>query len=278
MALKEEVRDCWNNNPADYHARDLFKEDDKKFYEYIDEQFLKIHYFGQKDNVVLSSLIDYNSLKGKKVLEIGCGAGSICAEFAKHGAEIYGIDITTKAVELTKKRFELFELKGNIQTADAENLPFANDYFDFVFSWGVIHHTPDTQKAADEIYRVLKKGGEARVMVYHKNSLSYYYHKLIKKGIFQLELLEKDSQGLLNKYTDHTDIGGTPLAKCYSSKEMKKMFGKFENFKTDVYGAKVEVDVIPFSKFPVAKWILPEKTKDSLLGRYGWFLYITARK
>src|SRR6266699_3450587 len=116
---------------------------------------------------------DFRSARGLKVLEIGCGLGTDGAQFAEAGADYTGVDLTEAAVELARRRFELFSLPGKFQTADAENLAFADDSFDLVYSHGVLHHTPETEKAIQEIHRVLRPGGRAVVMLYHRGSYNY---------------------------------------------------------------------------------------------------------
>ena len=108
---------------------------------------------------------------GKKALEIGVGLGADHQLLAEAGAILSGVDLTERAVEHTRERFRIFNLTSNLQQADAENLPFPDASFDLVYSWGVIHHTPDTPKAAREIIRVLKPGGTFKVMIYNKWSL-----------------------------------------------------------------------------------------------------------
>lgn len=102
---------------------------------------------------------DFGSTRGKKVLEIGVGLGADHQQFAEAGADLYGIDLTERAVEHTRRRLELFGLTSQLAMGDAENLDFPDETFDFVYSWGVLHHSPDTAKAIDEVYRVLKRGG-----------------------------------------------------------------------------------------------------------------------
>jgi len=108
---------------------------------------------------------------GLKVLEVGLGLGADHERFARAGAELHGIDLTGRAVEITTHRLALNGLVSEVWVGDAEALPYPDDFFDWVYSWGVIHHSPDTSQAAREILRVLKPGGEFRVMVYHRWSL-----------------------------------------------------------------------------------------------------------
>jgi SAM-dependent methyltransferase len=113
----------------------------------------------------------FEDTAGKRVLEVGVGLGADHQRFAEAGADLYGIDLTERAVEHTAARLRAFGLSSQLATGDAEHLDFPDAFFDVVYSWGVIHHSPDTPTAAREILRVLKPGGQFRVMVYHKYSL-----------------------------------------------------------------------------------------------------------
>lgn len=114
---------------------------------------------------------EFDRWRERKVLEIGVGIGADHQRFAQAGAQVTGIDITKHAIDLVRRRFELLGLSSRLMVGDAESLPFPDASFDLVYSWGVIHHTPNTARAAREILRVLKPGGEFRVMVYNRHSL-----------------------------------------------------------------------------------------------------------
>ena len=105
---------------------------------------------------------DFDSTSGKKVLEIGVGLGADHQRFAASGAKLYGIDLTERAVKHTRRRIELFGLTSHLALGDAENLDFPDETFDIVYSWGVLHHSPDTAKAIEEVYRVLSRGGSGK--------------------------------------------------------------------------------------------------------------------
>lgn len=113
----------------------------------------------------------FTGASGKRVLEIGVGLGADHQRFAQAGAELHGIDLTKRAVEHTRSRLEAYGLASRLLVGDAERLDYPDQYFDIVYSWGVLHHSPDTPKAIAEVHRVLKKGGEAKVMIYHSRSL-----------------------------------------------------------------------------------------------------------
>jgi SAM-dependent methyltransferase len=112
--------------------------------------------------------------RGKAVLEIGVGMGVDHGEWARHApAYLAGVDLTDKAVQLTKERLALAGLTSDLRVGDAENLPFTDDSFDIVYSWGVLHHTPDPAAAVREVHRVLRSGGRARIMLYRKYGLVF---------------------------------------------------------------------------------------------------------
>ncbi len=113
----------------------------------------------------------FNEAVEKKVLEIGTGLGADHQAFAEARAELYGIDLTERALAHTKARLEAFGLSSRLSVGDAERLNFPDNFFDIVYAWGVLHHTPDPPRAVGEVWRVLKPGGVARIMLYHKWSL-----------------------------------------------------------------------------------------------------------
>jgi SAM-dependent methyltransferase len=119
----------------------------------------------------IATFADFQRWRDKRVLEIGVGLGADHQSFAEAGAVLAGIDLTQRAVEHTRARFELLGLRSDVRQGDAEYLPFGSETFDLVYSWGVIHHSPNTARAAAEILRVLRPGGEFRVMIYHRYSL-----------------------------------------------------------------------------------------------------------
>jgi len=110
--------------------------------------------------------------KGKRVLEIGVGMGADYLEWLKAGALATGVDLSSASLEQARRRAELAGLVPDLRQADAEHLPFADGTFDTVYSYGVMHHSPDTTRCIREAWRVLKPGGELRVMVYHHPSVT----------------------------------------------------------------------------------------------------------
>jgi ubiquinone/menaquinone biosynthesis C-methylase UbiE len=119
-------------------------------------------------------LVPFAEAKGQSVLEIGTGNGADAVMFASNGANYTGVDLTEAALEATRKHFEVLGLTGTFQRENAEVLSFRDNTFDWIYSHGVLHHTPNPQKAIDEVWRVLKPNGKAIIMLYHKHSFNYY--------------------------------------------------------------------------------------------------------
>lgn len=147
---KQKVHDFWNNAAC---GENLYLQSiDRSGYESQAAERYRLE-------PQILPFAEFDSTSGKKVLEIGVGLGADHQHFAASGAKLYGIDLTERAVEHTRRRIELFELTSHLAVGDAENLGFSDETFDVVYSWGVLHHSPDTAKAIEEVYRVLKRGG-----------------------------------------------------------------------------------------------------------------------
>jgi ubiquinone/menaquinone biosynthesis C-methylase UbiE len=114
----------------------------------------------------------FDEAAGKRVLEIGVGMGADFTRWGRAGARAIGVDLTERAAGLTNKRLHAEGLENSCSVAigDAEQLPFPDTAFDQVYSWGVLHHTPDTAAAVQEAIRVLRPGGHFKVMMYHRRS------------------------------------------------------------------------------------------------------------
>ncbi len=112
-------------------------------------------------------------------MEIGCGNGADGVLFTRNGANYTGVDLTQTAVDATRDHFGILGLEGRFWIENAEDLSYEDNAFDMVYTFGVLHHTPNPQRAADEVYRVLRPGGKAILMLYHKYSFNYYIRIMI---------------------------------------------------------------------------------------------------
>jgi SAM-dependent methyltransferase len=156
------VHDFWNTRSC---GEDLYlRGHDESAYRIQSDKRYELEPF-------IQTFADAASTRNRDVLEIGVGIGADHQLFAEAGARLTGIDLTARAVEHVRRRFDACGLQSNLRVANAEHLPFENASFDLVYSWGVLHHTPDTLGAINEIWRVLRPGGTARVMIYHRHSL-----------------------------------------------------------------------------------------------------------
>lgn len=250
----KEIYDYWNNRTP--YTWGKYKDMRKLRYELQDYMF---------------DTFRFQDFKGKKVLEIGCGSGIDSAEFAKYGADIYATDMTDKAVNHTKNLFKRLnmneELISRIKKVNATNLPFEDNFFDLVYVYGVLHHIPIVERALDEIYRVLKPGRQCFVMLYHKDSLLYYYSVLylggvvfkgFKKGLSEKEVLAKYSEGKM----------GNPYSKVYTKDEAKRLF-----YTSGFKDITVEV------KYPMIDTTTERKVEiPNLPSNLGWHLIVKAQK
>lgn len=289
--LKERVRAFWQEHPCGTKFADA-PEGSRRFFELVEQ-----HRYQKEWHIPVAA--DFQSSKGLRVLEIGCGLGTDGAQFAEAGADYTGVDLTDAAVELARKRFELFGLPGKFRTADAEQLDFPDETFDVVFSHGVLHHTPDINSAVREIHRVLRPGGKAKVMLYHRDSYNYKINISILRragvrllrwnaGVKLVHLLTSEPKDSLREHarrlksdraylssgeflSQNTDGAGNPLARVYSRDEARVLFQDF---------SRVELKTFFLNKrwLPIVGPILPRAVESRLASRWGWHLWIYATK
>ncbi len=274
-------KDWWENHPMTYEGWDdilkvIYTEDDIEFYKEIDRRFFNgAKYFAHSlpDQRPFSALIDFPSLKGKRVLEIGCGMGSHTELFARARARLTAIDITECAVRRTAKRFALNKLGGTILQMDAERMTFPDESFDYVWSWGVIHHSEDPEAIVREIHRVLTPGGSAQIMVYHKNSFRYYVYGGLREGILRGKIFHMSLYEVNKSFTDGA------IAHHYTKKSIYKIFDKFNSVDIMTFDANREAYLSVIGKFLRRLLPAPMKKIDTwLLNRFGWFLFIGVTK
>jgi SAM-dependent methyltransferase len=143
------------------HSREYYEE--IEWYRYQHEPF--IHSFAQ-----------FTRWHGKDVLEVGVGAGTDFTLFLRAGARASGVDLSVEGIENTRARLRLEGLQAeDLRVCNAEKLPYENESFDLVYSWGVVHHAENSQQILSEMFRVTRPGGEIKVMVYNIRSLHAWY-------------------------------------------------------------------------------------------------------
>ena len=151
-ATKEQVRAFWEREAC---GERYGAEQDRRRYE-LEPQILEF--------------ADFETGAGRRVLEIGVGMGADFLRWVRAGAKATGVDLTERAVALTRERLTAENLQAEVQQADAEGLPFGSGEFDIVYSWGVLHHTPHPERAIAEAQRMLAPGGTLKIMLYHRHS------------------------------------------------------------------------------------------------------------
>jgi len=198
-----EVYDYWNNRPCNINhsnkpvgTKEYFREVTERKY------FVEPH---------ILPFVHFEKWNGKHVLEVGCGIGTAAQTFAEYGAIYTGIDISDYSIELAKKRFEHFNLKGNLFVHDIQkplSLKLINPLqtgYDLIYSFGVLHHIENIQLALKNIYNCLDHNGEFKLMLYAKDS--YKYNQILEgKDQFEAQ-------------------SGVPIANVYTNEEIYELLG-----------------------------------------------------
>ncbi|MBN1636140.1 MAG: class I SAM-dependent methyltransferase [Deltaproteobacteria bacterium] len=209
-----------------------------EFYREIDQRFLRsVKVAFPWESIPFDNFIDFEKLTSQAVLEIGVGMGTHAEILSTHASSYTGIDLTEYAVNATRRRMEIFGRSGMVRQMDAECLEYPDASFDFVWSWGVIHHSANTRKILEQIYRVLKPGGMLTFMVYHQSVWNTFgrgllYYGFLKGGIFR----GKNMHQLIQDNTDGA------LARYYTLSDLKEeLDGKFLIKKATFLGNKMQL-------------------------------------
>jgi SAM-dependent methyltransferase len=243
----------------------------------------------------------FDEWRGADVLEVGCGIGTDASRFARAGARYTGVDQTGRAIELARRRFAIDGFEGTFVPADATALPFADRSFDLVYSHGVIHHIDDTAVAVDEIHRVLRPGGVAIVMIYHRGSLNYRFNILVVRRLLAATLAVPRTDAILRRVapadgeliaghvellrnhglryvtdsalflSNNTDGPGNPLSKVYSRREARDLFNAFSQVETTTRYLNLRL-------YPKGDRLAATRLARRLERWIGWHLYIRATR
>ncbi len=262
---KEHIRKQWNNTPCGKVGDITY---DLVYFENVEKNRYDSYATWMKP------FYGYESEKHKdiSILEVGFGQGTDLVQFAKGGAKCTGIDYTPNHFELAKLNFELRGLKADLHLGDAANLPFDDNSFDKIYSFGVLHHTPDIDKCIEEVYRVLKPGGTFIMSLYNKNSLFHYYTKVFLEGVLRLRFLTLGYMGVMATLEEGADGKNIkPLVNVYNKKSLKPMLNKFKTTQFDIRHLQKR-------DIPILGSILSQKYLDKLQKKYGWYIISTSVK
>jgi 2-polyprenyl-3-methyl-5-hydroxy-6-metoxy-1,4-benzoquinol methylase len=255
----------------DWHSQITAETYSRAWFDEIDRRFI----FGARlfahEETAFDCIIPFKLLKGKRVLEIGCGMGLHAELMANAGASVVAVDISDTSVLSTNKRASLKNLSLDVRQMDATKLDFEDESFDFVWSWGAIHHAAQTGRIIKEIHRVLRPGGEVRVMVYNLEGMPAYITIATK---YLLNFWRGRS---LDQYLWQSTDGF--MARHYSKDLLTDLFNTFF-FDTRVVSYGQDADAVPLPRF-LRKPLLRLFNQASLrrwANSRGAFLFVTARK
>jgi ubiquinone/menaquinone biosynthesis C-methylase UbiE len=234
--LKSDVHDFWNRRSCDTDAAGS-----KKFSR---SYFEEIEAFRYRDQPFIHSFAQFTRTRGLRMLEVGIGAGTDFIQWLRAGAIAHGIDLTEEALANVRHRIAVYDLPApaSLAVADAEKLPFESGLFDLGYSFGVLHHTPDTPRALAELVRVIKPGGQLKVMLYNRHCLMAF-----KLWVKHALLAGKPWRNLQWTMWNHLESLGT---KGYTRAELRGMLGALPLADIEVQTEVTAADYLAFSNLP----------------------------
>lgn len=241
------VRDFWQSHINNEYYTDAERASDSYFDE-IEERRYLTHYH-------LPELFESMDGEGQQLLEVGCGIGVDSMQLAKRGFQVTAVDLTENALAVARQFAGHRGVTINFQLGNAEGLDFPDESFDVVYSFGVLHHTPDIERSVAEVHRVLRPGGTAQVMLYHRYSLVNLVHRALR--------LPYESP---NGRKDHC-----PVVYTFSRSGVRKLFRDFSSVQVHT--------AYPFTYgFGPLTTRLPAGVRRRLGALIGWHLMITATR
>lgn len=285
MINKQAIKNWWAANPMTYgnthgqtdYGDEKLERGTQGFFERLDQEFYNrnkpLHNKGPFDR-----LFPYDEYPaGSNILEVGCGMGTMAMNWARRGVNMTATDLNSTAVKQTKRRFELYGLKGNILQADANHFSFEDNEFDYAYSWGVLHHSPDLEQSISEMMRVTKPGGGFGLWLYNRRSLLHWYMTEYIEGFLHYENQFLGPQELASRYADAAREEGNPYTWPVTADEIKPILQPFTpDLKIEILGT--ELDGIFPLLLPGLGMILPTWAKKVWARRFGWGLWIHGHK
>lgn len=262
---KDEIKAFWNRQSCEtqYAGSEKFSR----------EYFEQIEQWRYADQPFIHAFAQFTRHHGQRVLEVGYGAGTDFVQWLRAGAIASGIDLTEEAMANLSHRIQVYGLPQpeRLLVGDAENLPFPDGYFDVGYSWGVLHHTTDTRKAIAELVRVVRPGGELKLMLYNRRSFLAWRSWLIyaaAKG--------RPWKSVRWVLWNHIESIGT---KGYTRAELRQMFATLGLPQISIQTFLTSADRIQRKAFPFRLFNSALEVADAISGkRLGWFHGIYARK
>ena len=269
MVSNREVQEFWESNPVAATAVDAAP-GSPEFYLSFDA----LREADDCEPYSLSNRIhDYEGAQALRVLDVGCGNGYVLSRYARHGAEVFGVDLTRTARELTARRFELEGRTCALHETDGDSLPFDDQSFDIVCSMGVLHHVEDPTPMVQEIFRVLRPGGRLIMMLYHTNSWKRRV-VLPLKWLLLSRYRGRPFQELLNA----NDGDGCPWARTYTKNQARDLLSAFQDHEFELSQLSWrQLFLVPGLGAALAR-VLPPSSESWPARTMGWNLNIRARR
>lgn len=252
---KRRVKQFWEDNPCG--ARDVGLESGTPGF------FAALEKARYEADDFMPEVVGFERTRDASVLEVGCGVGTDLVQFAKHGARVVGIDLTLAGAQLSRSNLSASRQPGATLVADGETLPLASNSFDLVYSWGVIHHTPDTERAAHEIVRVARPGGKIIVMVYNRRSLV----ALQAWAVYGL-LRGRPQRSPSELISEHLESPGT---KTFTRKEVVALFPGVRVYRLRTVVTRWDLRL-------GRRLFLPARLRAAVPSRLGWFMVLEGTK
>lgn len=257
--LKEESVRQWTSEPAGAHLADSFGRGTAEFFAEVERTRYALYPW-------LREYLSDPAWAGREVLEIGVGLGTDHMQLRRAGARLIGVDLTPTSLEQTRRRFELVGEETDLRGADCEDLPFAGASFDGVYSFGVLHHTPDMQRAIDEVHRVVRPGGRVVVGLY--NRFSYFHAWRLVRHAARGDWRRKSLAEMRAEF----EFGeGTPVVRLTSRWELRRAFSAFD--RVTIAGRHLPTNRLPAGLRPRTDELL-RPVED----RFGWYWIVVARR
>jgi SAM-dependent methyltransferase len=262
---------------TDYDAGDrAYRMGTREFFERLDREFYSWNRPLHTERP-FDVIFPYDAYRGRQILEVGCGLGTMIMNWARADTRVTGVDLNPTAIEQAARRFELFGQTGDFRLADSRELPLADATFDYAYSWGVFMHSPDIGTSVREMMRVLRPGGGWGVMVYNRRSLYEWYLTNYVEGYLHLERRFLAPLELNSRYGDAHREEGNPHCWPMTVPEMRALF---EPYSSDV-SARIfgtDLDYVFRLLLPGLGMILPRWAKKPWARRWGWSIWISGWK